>query len=122
MPEPRASLWWLTTGPSIWAMHFLLCYVTAAVWCAKAGSPEAPLGAARTALWIYTAIALALILLSAWRGLRRHRIGHATLPHDADTPQDRERFLGFATLLLSGLSFVAVVYVAMAVAVIGSCR
>lgn len=122
LPGRRASLWMLTAGPAIWALHFLASYVTAAVWCAKAGDAAAPLGDARTALWSYTALALLAIVLFGWRGLRGHQWGEATLPHDDDTPGDRHRFLGFATLLLCGLSFVAVVYVAMAVAVIGTCR
>lgn len=122
LPERRASLWLLTAGPAIWALHFLASYVTASVWCAKAGGAAAPLGDARTALWVYTAVALVAIVLFGWRGLRGHRWGDATLPHDDDTAGDRHRFLGFATLLLCGLSFVAVVYVAMAVAVIGTCR
>jgi hypothetical protein len=122
LPERRASLWLLTAGPTVWALHFLACYVTAAIWCAKAGSAGATLGDARTALWAYTAVALVAITWFGARGLRGHRLGDATLPHDDDTPGDRHRFLGFATLLLCGLSFVAVVYVALAVAVIGTCR
>src|SRR5690606_23148142 len=35
LPERRASLWRLVAGPATWALHFLLCYVTAAVWCEK---------------------------------------------------------------------------------------
>ena len=34
-PARWGSLWLLTFGPGIWAVHFLLCYVTAAVWCAR---------------------------------------------------------------------------------------
>ena len=67
-------------------------------------------------------MALVAVTWFGARGLRGHRLGDATLPHDDDTPGDRHRFLGFATLLLCGLSFVAVVYVALAVAVIGTCR
>jgi len=44
------------------------------------------------------------------------------VPHDADTPEDRHRFLGFATLLLSGLSAVAVIYTALVVVVFRSCH
>lgn len=122
LPESRASLWLLTAGPAVWAVHFLLSYVTAAVWCAKAASAAAPLGGARVALAVYTVVALLAITWFGWRGLRQHRWGDATLPHDDDTPGDRHRFLGFATLLLCGLSFVAVVYAALAVVVIGTCR
>ncbi|MGB7839915.1 MAG: hypothetical protein WBL40_17580 [Terrimicrobiaceae bacterium] len=33
--EKRQSLWLLMISPTIWAAHFLLCYLTAAIWCAK---------------------------------------------------------------------------------------
>lgn len=122
LPERRDSLWQLVAGPSAWALHFLLSYITAAVFCARAAGPWVPLGSARTALWAYTAIALVFIAAFGWRSLRRHRWGSAELPHDDDTPGDRHRFLGFASLLLCGLSFVAVVYSAMAIAVFGTCR
>ena len=122
LPESRASLWLLTAGPAIWAVHFLLSYVTAAIWCAKAATAAAPLGAARVALVAYTAVALVAIAALGWRSWRQHRWGEAELPHDAASAGDRHRFLGFATLLLCGLSFVAVGYMALAMAVIGTCR
>lgn len=121
LPERAESLWWLTGGPVVWAAHFMLCYVTAAVWCAKA-SRVAPLGDLRLLLAGYTVAALGLIAFFGWRGLRQHRLGKATLPHDEDSAEDRHRFLGFSTLLLCGLSFVAVLYVAIAIVVIGTCR
>ena len=34
-PKPVDSLWTLITAPVVWAVHFLLCYVAAAVVCAK---------------------------------------------------------------------------------------
>lgn len=121
LPEHRSSLWLLTGGPAIWAIHFLASYVTAAVWCAKAGR-AVPLGDVRTVLVAYTVVALLAIALLGWRGLRRHRWGTARLPHDEASAGDRHRFLGFATLLLCGLSFVAVIYMALVIAVIGTCR
>jgi len=48
-------------------------------------------------------------------------LGSATLPHDDDTPEDRHRFLGFATLLLSALSAVAVLYAGLVAVFIRSC-
>ena len=121
LPESRASLWILVGGPATWALHFLLCYVTAAIWCAKSAR-LAPSPSLRTALWSYTAIALAAIALLGWRGLRQHLWGSASLPHDAASAGDRHRFLGFATFLLCCLSFVAVLYSALAIAIVGSCR
>jgi hypothetical protein len=102
-------------------LHFLLCYVTAAIWCAKAARLAPSIGV-RTALWSYTAIALAMIALFGWRGLRQHRWGSGSLPHDDATAGDRHRFLGFADFLLCCLAFVAVLYSAMAIAFVGSCR
>ena len=122
LPESRASLWRLTAGPTIWAVHFLLSYVTAAIWCAKAATVAAPLGAARMALAAYTVVALGAIAAIGWRSWRQHQWGEAELPHDAASAGDRHRFLGFATLLLCGLSFVAVAYMAIAMSVIGTCR
>lgn len=122
LPESRGGLWRLTAGPAIWALHFLLCYVTAAVYCAKAPVAAVPLGGVRIALWAYTVLALAAIAYAGWRGWRQHRFGNSELPHDEATAGDRHRFLGFATMLLCGLSFVAVVYMALAIAAIGTCR
>jgi hypothetical protein len=79
-------------------------------------------GALRTAIGVYTLLALAAIAAVGRRGLRRHRHGRAELPHDADTPEDRHRFLGFATLLLSGLSAVAVLYASFVAIFIADCR
>ena len=122
LPESRASMWLLTSGPATWAVHFLLSYATAAIWCAKAATVAAPLGTVRVALVAYTAVALAAIAAVGWHSWRQHQWGDAELPHDAPSAGDRHRFLGFATLLLCGLSFVAVVYSALAIALIGTCR
>jgi hypothetical protein len=119
--EENQSLFLLTTSPVIWATHFMLSYVTAAIWCAKAAGPDGSLGGARVAIAIYTVLALSGIGITGWRALRRHRYGTATLPHDDDSPEDRHRFLGFAALLLSALSAVAVIYAALAAVFIGSC-
>lgn len=120
-PERRENLWVLTFAPLIWSVHFVLSYATAAVWCAKFVGRSGPLDNARIAVGIYTLIALFGIGLTFWAGFRRSTFGQATAPHDFDTAADRHRFLGFATLLLSSLSFVATVYVALAILFIRSC-
>ena len=122
LPEKKESLWVLTISPAIWSAHFLLSYATAAVWCAKLAGPGCPLGGARTAIAVYTAVALAGIGLTGWMGFRRHSYGDAETPHDFDSPEDRHRFLGFATLLLSALSAVGTLYVALAAVFIGTCH
>jgi hypothetical protein len=124
------SLWWLTIAPTIWAAHLLLCYITAAVWCAKFVGPGGALGGIRTAITWYTVAALIGIALIGWEGLRRHRYPSASLwaggteatTHDLDSAEDRHRFLGFATLLLAGLSAVGVFYAALAATYFDTCR
>lgn len=119
--ERQQSLWLLAVSPTIWAAHFMACYLTAAIWCAKYGR-DASLAPVRIAVAVYTVAALLGIGTTAWRGYRKHAYADAEPPHDADTRADRHRFLGFATLLLSGVSAVAVVYAAMAAVFAETCR
>jgi hypothetical protein len=121
-PEENESLWILTAAPVIWAAHFLLCYLTAAIWCAKFAGADGSLWNVRVAIAAYTAVALVGIGITGWLGFQRHSFDASTVPHDFDTPGDRHRFLGFATLLLSAVSAVATLYVALAAVFIGSCH
>ena len=122
METDRDSLWLLTLAPGIWAVHLLLSYITAAVWCAKFAGPAGALGDVRIAIAWYTGIALIGIAVTGWQGFRRHSWGTETSTHDLDSVDDRHRFLGFATLLLSGLSGVATIYVAMAAVFFETCH
>jgi hypothetical protein len=120
--EQHQSLLIVTASPAVWAAHFLVCYVTAAVWCAKQSTALAPLAGVRTAIVVYTAAALLAIVAIGWFGYRAHRFGGEEVPHDADSAEDRHRFIGFATLLLSGLSGLAVVYVALVPVFVRTCQ
>ena len=120
--EQHESLWRLAASPLLWAAHLLASYCTAAVFCEKFASGAGSLANVRVAIALFTLVALAAIGAVGWRGYRRHRYGDVNTPHDFDSPEDRHRFLGFATLLLSGLSAVAVVYQALPAVFIGSCR
>ena len=119
--ERNLELWMLAASPATWALHFMACYLTAAIWCAKVGriaSAQPPLA---TAIAVYTAIALLAIAAIGARGWRRHRLGEEPPPHDDDTPEDRHRFLGWATFLLSTLSAIAVCYSALVGIFLRSC-
>jgi hypothetical protein len=116
------SLWLLTIAPTIWAVHLLLSYITAAVSCAKFTAPGGALGGVRTAVAWYTVLALVGIAVVALEGYRRHRHGTEATTHDLDSAEDRHRFVGFATLLLAGLSAVGVLYAALAAAYFETCR
>ena len=120
--EQHQSLWLLAASPTIWAAHFLASYITGAIWCAKGAGPSGDLGWVRTAVAIYTAVALIGIVLTGAVGWRRHSYGSATVPHDFDTRADRHRFLGFATVLLSALSALAVLYVGSVALFFRTCR
>ena len=107
------SLWTLFTAPIIWALHFLVCYVGAAIYCAKPGLFGVGFDAVRIGIGVATAAALALIVLSGFLAWRQWGFGMDDPPHDEATDHSRKLFQGFATLLLSGLSFIAVVYAGM---------
>jgi hypothetical protein len=121
VPERNESLWMLTVSPTIWAAHFLASYVTAAIWCAKAVDRSEPLGAVRTAILVYTLVAVVGIGVTGWVGFRRVSFRPDDMPHDDATPVDRYRFLGFATLLLSALSVVATLFVAAVLLFVKTC-
>ena len=123
-PRPRDhySLWLLTIAPTVWALHLLLCYITAAVWCAKFVAQGGALGGVRTAIAVYTIVALAGIAAIGFEGFRRHGYGTEATTHDLDSIEDRHRFVGFATLLLAGLSALGVLYAALAATYFDTCR
>jgi hypothetical protein len=116
------SLWLLTIAPTIWAAHLLVCYITAAVWCSKFAGPGGALGGVRRAIAWYTVAALLGIAWIGWEGFRRHSSGTEATTHDLDSAEDRHRFVGFATLLLAGLSAVGVLYAALAAMYFDTCR
>ena len=121
--EDRQSLWLLTFGPAIWGGHFVVTYATASIWCAKI-TTDGTLGALHEVVTALTVVALAGIGVVGYQGWRRHSYGEedATAPHDADTPEDRHRFLGLATLMLAALSAVATLYVGVSAFFFETCR
>jgi hypothetical protein len=113
----------MIASPTIWAIHFLLCYLAAAIFCAKAPGPLADLEDVRLWIGCLTLLALGGITYSGARAVRRGGFGYdETTPHDAGTVADRRRFVAFATLLLSGLSFVATAFVALPALFLETCR
>jgi hypothetical protein len=121
LPREMETLWTLFTAPVVWAAHFLVCYVGAAVYCAKPGLFGVGFDVVRAGIAAATAVALMLILLSAWLAWRQWGFGTEDPPHDDPTGRDRRLFQGFATLLLSGLSFVAVVFTALPALFLSEC-
>ncbi|RXF72958.1 hypothetical protein [Hansschlegelia zhihuaiae] len=126
----RANLVTLITAPTVWAVHFLVCYVAAATHCAKAmadarvftGAEWPDITLARFVIAAATVVALAAIALSSRQAWGHWAHGDAEPPYDDATFDDRQQFLGFATILLCGLSFVGVIFVALPALFIGDCR
>lgn len=118
MKRERGSLWRLVFAPTVWALHFLLCYVIAAGVCAKRPGDAQAFFEVRVAIATITALALIAIALHGRSCLRRYRAAASAPAEHAD----RQRFLGYAGLILSALSAVAVLYVAAPAFIIDSCR
>ena len=120
--EPRQTLWILTFAPAIWAGHFLLSYVTTAIWCTRF-TDDNTLGPVPGFVAVFTAAALAGIGAVAWAGWRGHRYGGSEAsPHDHDSPVGRYRCLGFSALLLASLSALATIFVAGSALFFETCR
>ena len=118
LPREIESLWTLFTAPVIWAAHFLVLYVGAAVASARG----ADLARLRVGIAGATVLALLGIVLAGLLAWRQWGFGTGDPPHDEATRAERQLFQGFATLLLSGLSFVAVVYQALPAVFLTDCR
>lgn len=117
LPDPTLSrLLRVILGPLVWALHLLVSYSVAAIWCARAQSAGAdPL---RAGLLAGSAVALALLGVLGVSLWRQWRIGRQDRPTDAA----RFRFLGHVALLLTLVSAVGVVFVTMSAVFAGSCR
>lgn len=102
----------LFTAPVVWALHFLACYVGAAVFCEKPGLLGTDFDNLRAAIAALTVLSLAIIVIAALLAWRQG-FGSGDPPHDDSTRRDRLLFQGYATLLLSGLSFIGVIFTSM---------
>jgi hypothetical protein len=123
LPERTGFLVMVALSPAIFITHFVVSYSWAAVWCARfAPQPDRSLDGALWPFLAVTAVALGGVVATGWGGYKRHRHGSEAVPHDMDTPGDRHRFLGFSTLLLSGLSAVGIVFVSIAFTAFETCR
>jgi hypothetical protein len=117
----ESNLWALIVPPTVWAVHFLFCYVYAAIRCAK-GGPLQTLDDARLAIGAATAVALLVVAASAYVAGAQMGVATDPPPHDESTTADRHRFLATAKMLLAALSFVAIVFTAMPAFIFANCR
>jgi hypothetical protein len=120
--EEKQSLLLLTYAPAVWLAYFIVCYAAGAIWCGPDPARDHALGAVRLGIIAAGVIAMLAIGITARQGWRRFSYGEGDRTRDDDTPEDRHRFLGFATVLLSGLSAVATLYVALTAVFVHNCR
>lgn len=116
----KHPLWLLALSPVVWSLHFTASYIIAAIWCAK--FPATDLKTVKILIGGLTFISLVIVGQGIMSGYKKHRSGFSEPPHDSDTTQDRDRFLGLTRLLISSLSFIAIIYNAYAVFIFGSCE
>lgn len=117
------DLWRVIAAPFIWAAHFLFSYVTVAIYCEKAGR-DAALGDIRTIVVVATIVALAGI---GWSTIGLWKVYGRSLTDDDfefehNVPEERHRFLSHVALMLCFLSAVAVLYVAIPMLYLSTCR
>ena len=121
LPRQLETLWTLFTAPIVWALHFLICYTATAIFCEKPDFLGGDFETLRMAILVVTVISLAMIVVSVLLAWRQWGFGTGDPPHDDPTRRDRLLFQGYATFLLSGLSFVAVIFTAMPALFIDGC-
>lgn len=119
----RDSLWSLIAGPTIWAVHFLFCYIATAIYCAKSAAPATDFYLLQITIAVATVAALAGIVVAGTQAADNwHRALDAEWAADDETLRHRRRFVGRAAFLLSGLSAIATAYVGMTVLFVSSCQ
>ncbi|WP_237607612.1 transmembrane prediction [Roseimaritima sediminicola] len=120
--EISERLWWIVIGPTLWALHFLACYLTAAIWCAKYAAEADSDALLLILVAIYSVVAVAGIVVFGVISYRNHRRGCEALPEDLDRPRDRGRFIALAGLLLALLSLVATLFTAAVFVLVRGCH
>lgn len=120
--KTQDNLWTLIAAPTIWGFHFLFSYFLAAYRCAPNAEIYRNIGGTRVAIAAVTVFCLLLILLILRRAWREWRSKGGGYENAKDTPEARERFLEFSTLLLALLSFAAVIFETLPILVFWDCR
>jgi uncharacterized iron-regulated membrane protein len=80
------------------------------------------LGDVRIGVALATVVALAVVIASGFVAWAQSVTEGDPPPHQESTDEDRLRFLAVATLLLSGLSFIAILFSAIPAFVFEDCQ
>jgi hypothetical protein len=112
-------LWVPVISPIIWSTHFTISYIWAALACGRLAHAADTLS---TVFVVGTAIALVAIGGFFLRAFLQLEYRLPDQPHDDDTAEDRTRFMAYTTLLLSGMSWIATLFVGVAGFAVGGCQ
>ncbi|WP_416357099.1 hypothetical protein ACLNGM_02840 [Aureimonas phyllosphaerae] len=118
----RDSLITMIATPTVWALHFLFCYIAAAVVCAPNTNIFEPIGGVRATIAVATFASLVFCWFAGIRAWREWKQAGGKPPHDKPTDDDRERQMELASVLLSGLSFLAIIFTALPALLVADCR
>lgn len=99
----RRAMAVMLAPPTIWAVHFLACYVMVSLACAHGASQQL----VRTGIAVASVAGLVPIAVIALRSLRQWRATRGL--HE----QDAAPFFAVATLMLCAISTLALVWVAL---------
>ncbi|HEY0845723.1 MAG TPA: hypothetical protein VGE12_10160 [Noviherbaspirillum sp.] len=101
----------LISAPLIWAGHFLLCYVWVSLACAFGWK------AIGTPIAIFTLLALTLLAYTGWVNYRKWTQTRHSNPPDADL----RAFFALNSMMLCGVSAIALIWVAFPAALLPPC-
>ena len=117
--DEAGSLWRIALAPSVWAGHFVLCYASVSLACVRG---LLPIEATRLSLIAVSVIVLVFFVWQGWRAWRQWapERGHAAALSEGKA-EDRHRFLGHATFLLTLISGIATVYTTLPLLLLEGC-
>ncbi|SPJ23451.1 hypothetical protein [Palleronia abyssalis] len=119
LPAHR-NIFRMIAAPTVWAIHFLLVYCTAALWCAR---DWGSIGALQAVIFGYTAVCLILVGILGWQMWRQwDYFDDNDYIHDQSTDEHRREFLGHAGFMLACLSFVAIIFDTMPAIFAATCQ
>jgi hypothetical protein len=101
--QSRRAMVLMLAPPTLWALHFLACYVIVSLACAHGAGEDA----VRTGIALASMAGLAPIGLIAWRSFCQWRAARGL------QEQDAAPFFAIVTLMLCAMSTVALVWVAL---------
>jgi hypothetical protein len=113
-------LWVPLVSPIIWSTHFTISYIWAAMACGRF-APQAA-GSLDRVLLVLTVLALAAIGVFFVRAFRQLGYRLPDQPNDDGTPEDRNRFMSYTTMLLAGMSWIGTLFVGVASTAMGGCQ